>query len=85
LGWRATSSAPCWTGRLTDYLLLLFRGWLMVTLVSCNTIQIARKQTARAVFVGFCISLVWWFNAHAAAVSGAAMGTYTGIKIAGKG
>jgi hypothetical protein len=74
---------------------LLFRGWLMVTLVSCNTIQIARKQTARAVFVGFCISLVWWFNAHAAAVSGpmagflyaagAAMGTYTGIKIAGKG
>jgi hypothetical protein len=67
----------------------------MVTLVSANTIQIARKQTARAVAVGFCISLVWWFNARSAAVSGslagllyaagAALGTYTGIKVAGKG
>jgi hypothetical protein len=79
----------------TEYAFILLRGWLMVTLVSCNTIQIARKQTGRAVVVGFCISLVWWLNAHSAAVSGslagvlyaagAAAGTYTGIKIAGKG
>lgn len=77
------------------YLFLFLRGWLMVTLVATNTVQIARRQILRAAGVGFCISLVWWFNAHSAAVSGdlagfvyaagAALGTVTGIKLAGKG
>jgi hypothetical protein len=80
---------------VTDYAFLFLRAWLMVALVAVNTIQIARRQMYRAMAVGYFISLIWWFNAHSASVSGtaagfiyaagAALGTFTGIKIAGKG
>lgn len=75
--------------------MLFARGFLLVTLVSMNTVQIARQQFLRAACGGFCISLVWYFNAHGAAMdgsavagivyaAGAALGTFTGMKLAGK-
>lgn len=70
---------------------LALRGWLMVSLVSLNTIQIAHGRMAHAAAVGFCISLLWWTNsskhrcdangAGMAYAAGAALGTVTGMWI----
>lgn len=77
---------------MKDYLSLAFRGWLIVTLTSLNTGQIAGQHWAGAGLVGFGISLVWWKNAQSAArkdlpwigevyAAGAACGTLTGMWI----
>lgn len=73
---------------------LALRGWLMVTLVSLNTIQIAHGRVPSAVAVGFCISLLWWTNsskhrhdsrwAGVVYASGAALGTLTGMALGWK-
>jgi hypothetical protein len=75
-----------------DYLSLAFRGWLIVTLTSLNTGQIAGHHWTGAGMVGFGISWVWWKNAQSAAKKdlpwigevyalGAATGTLTGMLI----
>ena len=70
---------------------LAFRGWLMVTLVSLNTVQIAHGRAAQACVVGFGISWLWWANsskhrcdtkgAGMVYALGAALGTLTGMWI----
>jgi hypothetical protein len=75
------------------YLSLLARGYVMVTLVSLNTIQVAHQRKFAAVSVGFLISLTWWSNSSkkredvpGAGVTyalGAALGTLTGMWIGG--
>lgn len=77
---------------MKDYAIICFRGWLIVTLTSLNTGQIAGRHWAGAGLVGFGISWVWWRNAQSAArkdlpwigetyALGAAMGTLTGMAI----
>ena len=68
-----------------------FRAWLMVALVSLNTIQLAHGRVASAVIVGWGISFLWWTNsskqrcdkpgAGFVYATGAALGTLTGIWI----
>jgi hypothetical protein len=75
------------------YLSLLGRGYVMVTLVSLNTIQVAHGRHVAAVGVGFLISLVWWSNsskkredvrgAGIVYALGAALGTLTGMWLGG--
>lgn len=70
---------------------LALRGWLMVSLVSLNSIQIVHHRYASAAVVGFCISALWWTNsskhrhdskwAGAVYALGAAAGTVTGMFI----
>jgi hypothetical protein len=70
---------------------LAFRGWLMVSLVSLNSIQIIHQRYASAAVVGFCISWLWWTNsskhrcetrwAGTVYAMGAAAGTLTGMWI----
>jgi hypothetical protein len=67
------------------------RGWLMVSLVAANTVQIAHGRTVPAMVVGFCISFLWWQNsskdrcssrwAGVVYATGAALGTVTGMWI----
>jgi hypothetical protein len=69
------------------------RGLAMVTLVACNTRQIAAGHMPGAVVVGFLISWLWWSNsskarpegqwAGLAYATGAACGTALGYVIAG--
>lgn len=77
------------------FISVFLRGWLLVTLVACNTVQISRQNYTGAVLVGFLISLTWWYNAHSASVltghiaalvygSGAALGTATGMFVGSK-
>lgn len=76
---------------MSEYARLAFRGWLLVSLVSLNTVQIAHGRTTGAVAVGFCISLLWWQNsskhrsdargAGLVYAIGAALGTLTGLWI----
>ena len=78
---------------MTPYLSLLVRGYVMVTLVSLNTIQVAHGRHAAAVGVGFLISLTWWSNsskkredvrgAGVVYATGAALGTLTGMWLGG--
>jgi len=69
------------------------QGWLIVSLVSANTYQIAHAHYLGAAMVGGMISLVWYINARTAGRStlrwgpllyaaGAAVGTLTGMLIA---
>ncbi len=70
---------------------LFLRGWLMVSLVALNTVQISHGRYVSAAVVGFCISWLWWANsskgrcdARGAGIVyalGAALGTLTGIWI----
>jgi hypothetical protein len=70
---------------------LFLRGWLMVSLVALNTIQISHGRIVGAMAVGFCISFLWWANSSKARpdgkwagvvyASGAAVGTLTGMLI----
>lgn len=71
---------------------IFLRGLAMVTLVACNTRQIASGHMAGAVAVGFLISALWWSNSSrdrpqgrfGAIVygAGAACGTALGYAIA---
>lgn len=72
---------------------VFLRGLAMVTLVSCNTRQIAAGHLSGAVAVGFLISWLWWSNSSQkrpdgrwmglAYAAGAACGTALGYGIAG--
>jgi hypothetical protein len=72
---------------------IFLRGLAMVTLVACNTRQIAAGHVSGAVVVGFLISWLWWSNSskdrpqvRGASVAyglGAAAGTAAGYFIAG--
>jgi hypothetical protein len=75
-------------------LTIWFRGLLIVTLTAANVVFVSRRQWWPAFITGYGISLVWWANAHTAALKGdlwptgatyalgAACGTVTGIKLA---
>jgi len=72
--------------------MLFLTAWLQVTLISCNTWQIANSKWIGALIVGFAISFVWCFNISRVAFSdildkliyatGACAGTGTGLIIA---
>lgn len=74
------------------HLRILLRGWLMVSLVSANTVHLASGHTSAAAVGGFCISCLWWSNSskHREDVRGAgvvyglgaALGTITGSVVA---
>jgi hypothetical protein len=76
---------------LPELTMVFLRGWLMVSLVALNTVQIAHGRTLHAMVVGFCISYLWWGNssryrsearwAGVVYATGAALGTLTGIWI----
>lgn len=78
---------------MSVYLRVFARGVAMVTLVACNTRQIAGGHIVGATVVGFLISALWWSNsskdrpqvkgAWAAYGAGAAVGTALGYVIAG--
>lgn len=75
------------------YLRIYLRGLLMVTLVACNTRQIASGHLSGAIAVGFLISALWWQNSSKdrpnapagwiAYGCGASCGTGLGYLIAG--
>lgn len=75
------------------YARVFVRGVAMVTLVACNTRQIAAGHLIGAVGVGFLISWLWWSNSskdrpqvRGAGIVygiGAACGTALGYLIAG--
>ena len=75
------------------YLQTFVRGLVQVTLVACNTRQIASGHIGGAMGVGFLISWVWWSNssktrpdvkgAGVTYAAGAACGTALGYFIAG--
>lgn len=74
------------------YARIVGRGWLMVSLVSANTVHIASGHLTYAAIGGFAISALWWSNsskdreqakgAGLAYGCGAALGTLTGATIA---
>jgi len=76
------------------FLRTFLRGFVLVTLVSMNTRQVAGGYYVGAFFVGGLISLVWWANssakreqftgAGALYAFGAACGTVVGMYL-GKG
>jgi len=47
---------------MTLYLRVFFRGFILVTLVSWNTRQIASGNYPGAFLIGGTISAVWWAN-----------------------
>lgn len=74
------------------YLRILGRGWLLVSLVSMNTVHLAQGHMGPAAAGGFLISWTWWQNSskdreqapHAGLVYGvgAGLGTLTGGTLA---
>ena len=69
------------------------RGFLIVSLISRNTIQLAHGRIT-APLVGFCIAVVWWMNARTANrvdgvmamlsyAFGSALGTAMGLWLGG--
>jgi len=74
---------------MREHVSIFFRGFLIVSLISLNTIQLSQGRWS-APLVGFCISVVWWMNARSANrvdgvpamlcyASGAALGTGFGL------
>jgi hypothetical protein len=76
------------------YLRLWLRGFVQVSLVACQTAQIARNHFDGAFVVGWLISFVWWSNssakredvkgAGAVYALGAACGTVVGMWVGSK-
>ena len=75
---------------LHPLLSLFLRGWLQVSLVSANVVQVSQQRYGAAFVTGWAISAVWYFNAHSAGKNdvaggwlayslGAACGAVTGI------
>lgn len=74
------------------YARVFLRGLAMVTLVACNTRQLASGHLIGAVPIAFCISWLWWSNSSkdrpqgrgmgAAYAGGAACGTVLGYALA---
>ena len=80
---------------MKDLVFIFCRGFLIVALISLNTIQLSQGSWA-APFVGFCIAVVWWVNARTASkvegilavmayASGSACGTAMGLWLGGMG
>lgn len=77
---------------LSGYARIAGRGWLMVSLVSANTVHLASGHLAYAAVGGWAISALWWSNSskhredvpYAGLVYGlgAAVGTVTGATVA---
>lgn len=73
------------------YFRIALRGFVIVSLMAANTVQIAGAHLYGAGVVGFLISAVWWSNSHAAKLDapyapiayglGAAIGTVTGMGV----
>jgi hypothetical protein len=74
------------------YLRVMGRGFLMVTLVSLNTVHLAHGRIVLAMIGGFFISVLWWSNSSkkredipGAALAygvGAMLGTGAGVVVA---
>lgn len=80
-------------GRMSKYLRVLGRGWLIVALTAANVRQISAGHYLGAFVIGCAISGVWWFNSRNAAhldlpggwacyALGAGLGTLTGMWLA---
>lgn len=79
---------PAWT----VYARIIGRGWLMVTLVSANTVHLSTGHLGAAAAGGFFISALWWSSSSKnredvpyAAIAygiGAGLGTLTGGTLA---
>ena len=78
---------------MKEHASIFFRGFLIVSLISLNTIQLSQGRWS-APLVGFCISVVWWMNARSANrvngtpammcyASGSALGTAMGLWLGG--
>lgn len=78
-----------------NHLRLFLRGYVIVTLTAFNVNSIAHHLYAQALLGGFGISFIWFGNSKTAAHSdlrfarevyalGAALGTITGMALAGK-
>lgn len=63
---------------MSAYFRVFVRGLAMVTLVACNTRQIANGHMAGAVGVGFLISWLWWSNSSRKRPEGPYMGVVYG-------
>ncbi len=80
--------------RVTEYLSVFFRAFLIVGLTAGNVRLVAQRRYLAAFVTGGFLSLVWWGNANLAAqfhgewlaggvyALGAAFGTVTGMKAA---
>lgn len=77
------------------YLTLFARGFVIVALTAANVSFIAQRRWLAAFLTGFGISAVWYSNSFTAAheysllaammyAGGAALGTVTGMWVAGK-
>ena len=80
--------------RARELALLFWRGWLIVTLTAMNVGLIAHRAFLPAIVTGCGISLIWYTNtgratddrsraAQVAYACGAAVGTGTGMLLAG--
>ena len=77
---------------VVTYAKIVARGWILVALVSSNTVLLANGELGLAAVGGMAISTVWWMNSsknredvpYAAIVYGigAGFGTLTGALIA---
>tara|TARA_R110000824_G_scaffold8899_3_gene40400 strand:- start:13904 stop:14143 length:240 start_codon:yes stop_codon:yes gene_type:complete len=78
---------------MKEHLSIFGRGFLIVSLISLNTIQLSQGRWSAPV-VGFCIAIVWWLNARSANrvdgtqamlcyASGSALGTAMGLWLGG--
>jgi hypothetical protein len=77
---------------MQPYLRVVGRGFLLVTLVSLNTVHLATGRIGLAMIGGFFISVLWWSNSSkkredipGAALAygfGAACGTGAGFMLA---
>lgn len=57
-----------------SYFRVFLRGLAMVTLVACNTRQVAQGHLGGAMGVGFFISWLWWSNSSKLRPDGRWMG-----------
>jgi len=79
-------------GTAVAYVRIIIRGFLLVTLVSSNTVWLARGDLGFAAAGGFMISSLWWSNSSSTRENvpgaayaygfGAGLGTLTGAWIA---
>ena len=78
---------------MREYVCIFLRGFLIVFLISLNTILLSQGRWS-AVVVGFCIALVWWVNARTASkkegiaamltyAAGSSLGTCMGLWLSG--
>ena len=88
-------AVPSGPGRpVIELVRIAVRGYVIVGLVSANTVFLSRGIAAAACACSFCLALVWWGNAKTAArvdrpiaavcyATGSAFGTVSGLLAAG--